>query len=562
MTVATSIALYRDYHAEYQHAERRLDGLAEVTAAHVQQILTSIDLGLRSVDDDPNSPEIDISRPARHLHLLLSRIQSSSSALQGVGIVGPDGTVTASATNPEPPSTNLADRPFFRAHRADASLGLLLSRPVLSRPDNVVAIPVSRRLGGADGSFQGIIAARINPNYFERFFRAIEADHIALYLSDGTLLAQHPDRDLLATPPLREDDAIMRASRDRRAGRVTIDPGADHTFGLASFRRLDAAPVMVVVAYDQSRILRDWSNRRDTVLGLMSVIIALTLAVTLFARRRANDANLIVAANAEARANAEAAAAVAIEARQQALTTDRRKSEFLAHMSHEIRTPLNAIIGFSQMIEGAVLGPVSQPRYRDYAADILFSAQHLLSVINNILDMAKVEAGRWELHEDRLRLDDLIGAVIRLATALAVHERVELAVNRPLPEVAILGDERTLRQILLNLVINAIKFAGADRRVELSAALTTDGGLEIAVIDHGEGMDADEIARALRPFESGSSRQARLRHDTGLGLPLARVFAELHGGTLTLDSAHGRGTAARLRLPAERVVATVAASDS
>jgi signal transduction histidine kinase len=243
------------------------------------------------------------------------------------------------------------------------------------------------------------------------------------------------------------------------------------------------------------------------------------------------------------------------EQHQAAEAANRRKSEFLSHMSHELRTPLNAILGFSEVMRDGCLGGPDNPKNREYAGDIHYSAQHMLSVVNNILDLAKVESGKWVMNETEIALDELLAATQRLAHERANREQVQLVI-RPIPDdVYLHGDQRVLCQALLNLTINAIKFAGPDREVALGINRGVDGTLEIHVRDGGPGMNADQIARAMRPFEAplpdGNGR--RKKHDTGLGLPLAAAFAELHGGALRFDSPAAGGTIARLCLPADRV---------
>lgn len=220
-------------------------------------------------------------------------------------------------------------------------------------------------------------------------------------------------------------------------------------------------------------------------------------------------------------------------------------------MSHELRTPLNAIIGFSEVIKEESFGPVGLPRYREYADDIHYSAQHLLAVINNILDLSKVEAGKWQISDDKVDLGELISSLTRLAAERATRENVQLAIAAAPDDIVIRGDKRTLLQIMLNLTINAIKFAGPDRCVDLGVSRLGDGSLAIDVADHGNGMTKEEQMLAMRPFDAPNTDKRK--QDTGLGLPLAAAFAELHGGRVELQSAPGAGTTARLILPAARV---------
>jgi signal transduction histidine kinase len=507
-------------------------------------VLSAIDFNIRALDGDPDTPDTIELASREALLQKLRLIQAGSRALLGIGYIDATGRLVAGSSPMVTGPVDLSDRPFFRALRFGRVRELLLSPPARASTTGEVGIPISRAVWNADGTFGGVVSGRLDPAYFERFFRSLGADAVAIALLDGTIVARHPAVDLLSAPqfpfvgPALRDPSIPPAAPE-----FVVSP-VDGVERLVALRRLASAPVYVEVAFDRDQIFLTWSRRRNVIVGATATIGLLSVALYALARRRRRDF--------EARVHAEAAALVAAEAREAAIEVSKRKSEFLAHMSHEIRTPLNAIIGFAQMISGQMLGPVGQPRYSAYAADILYSAEHLLSVVNNVLDLSKVEAGKWSLESADVPVGELVEATCRLAAARAAHENVRIDVEPP-PALAVFGDRRTLLQILLNLTINAIKFAGDDRRVTIACRRTEDGGAEIAVADSGPGMTQDDIARALRPFETASSVQARRRQDTGLGLPLARVFAELHEGALTLDSAPERGTTARLWLPAARV---------
>jgi signal transduction histidine kinase len=231
---------------------------------------------------------------------------------------------------------------------------------------------------------------------------------------------------------------------------------------------------------------------------------------------------------------------------------NRAKSEFLANMSHELRTPLNAIIAFSEVIKDEVFGPVGTPRYIDYSHDIWSSGNHLLQIINDLLDLSKVEAGKQELHETMITLPRLMNDGLRL-----IRERASsagIAINVEIQEAIppVWADERLLKQILLNLLTNSIKFTPRGGRITVTA-LIRSGELEIAITDTGIGMSESEIEVALKPFGQVDSHMARQREGTGLGLPLVRSLVELHGGRLTLQSEPGVGTAVTATLPRRRV---------
>jgi signal transduction histidine kinase len=259
------------------------------------------------------------------------------------------------------------------------------------------------------------------------------------------------------------------------------------------------------------------------------------------------------AALRRAKEAAEQAVAEERAARARAETASRAKSEFLAQMSHELRTPLNAILGFSEMMKDGVLGPLQNAAYSGYSQDIHRSAKHLLDVINDVLDLSKIEVGRLELQEQDVDLDDAIGGSLRLVEERARRGQVALDYRAPAPAPRLRADGRRLKQILINLLANAVKFTPAGGKVSVHVISAEGGGLVIAVVDTGIGIAAADIDRVMAPFGQAETGFERKSEGTGLGLPMCRALAELHGGRLFLESKPGAGTAACLYLPAARV---------
>jgi two-component system cell cycle sensor histidine kinase PleC len=222
------------------------------------------------------------------------------------------------------------------------------------------------------------------------------------------------------------------------------------------------------------------------------------------------------------------------------------KSTFLANMSHEFRTPLNAIIGFSEIIVAEIAGPID-PRYKEYAGDILTSGRHMLALINDLLDFAKIEAGEMQTSPEEIDVAETIGAVMRMFRSSAEHARVELAVSVADDIRPAYADPRQIRQILINLVSNAVKFTQAGSiRVSASKA---GSEIEIAIADTGIGMTAAEIDVAMRPFGQIANHLTRQHDGTGLGLPLVKALAELNRTSFELASSPGVGTRVTLHLP-------------
>jgi PAS domain S-box-containing protein len=244
------------------------------------------------------------------------------------------------------------------------------------------------------------------------------------------------------------------------------------------------------------------------------------------------------------------------EARDQATDASRSKSEFLANMSHELRTPLNAIIGFSEALERELFGPVGNPRYREYAEDIHDSGVHLLNLINDILDLSKIEAGHFKLHEDEADLAAIVASACRIVRHRAQQAEISIETVLPTPALSLFADERALKQVFINLISNAVKFSNDRGMVRIEATVRSEG-LRIAVIDHGIGIAEEDIPKALAPFTQVDGTLSRAHEGTGLGLPLAKHLTELHGGMLTIESAPGEGTTVYVDLPASRLASAM-----
>ena len=314
------------------------------------------------------------------------------------------------------------------------------------------------------------------------------------------------------------------------------------------------APVTVAVALDFA--LRGGMHNY--------ILAAMTLTAqgyfTLLAHRLYSTTLATLEARAEKDAligELEQAKAISDEARRRAEGSNIAKSRFLAQMSHELRTPLNAILGFSEVMKSEVFGPHAVPTYKEYAADIHNSGVHLLNLINEILDLSRIEAGRYELNEEPTDLAHVVADCRHLLQlrarnrGISIHELFE-------PELPRLwADERACRQICLNLLSNAIKFTPQGGEIWLKAGWTAAGGQYMSVRDNGPGIPEDEIPIVLASFGQGTNAIKSAEQGTGLGLPIAKNLVDLHGGTFTLKSKVRFGTEVIVTFPAERVMSAL-----
>jgi signal transduction histidine kinase len=229
-------------------------------------------------------------------------------------------------------------------------------------------------------------------------------------------------------------------------------------------------------------------------------------------------------------------------------TASRHKSDFLATMSHELRTPLNAIIGFSELLHEQMFGELNEQQLA-YVDDVLAAGRHLLSLINDVLDLAKIEAGRMELDLGPVSIADVLQSGMTMHGERASRAGIALGLRVEPDDVVVTADERRIRQVVFNLLSNAIKFTPHDGRIDISALLR-DGQVEVAVADNGPGIPAADVERIFEEFDQGS--EGRHVDGTGLGLPLSRKFVELHGGRLWVESTLGAGSTFRFTLPVEQ----------
>jgi two-component system cell cycle sensor histidine kinase PleC len=258
-------------------------------------------------------------------------------------------------------------------------------------------------------------------------------------------------------------------------------------------------------------------------------------------------------------AELEQAKANSDEARRRAEEANLAKSRFLATMSHELRTPLNAIMGFSELMKNEIFGPHTYPAYKDYAGDIHGSGQHLLTLINEILDLSRIEAGRYELHEEAVQLAWIVSECDHMLAlrAKAKGQTIKEVIDPSLPRIW--GDERAVRQIVLNVLSNAIKFTPQGGEISIKVGWTSSGGQYLSIRDTGPGIPEDEIPIVMSSFGRGSLAIKTAEQGSGLGLPIVKGLVDLHSGGFQLKSKPREGTEVIVTFPATRVMDTLAA---
>lgn len=427
---------------------------------------------------------------------------------------------------------DLSDREHFRVHRDGRGQGLYVSQPVLGRASGKWSLQLTRRIDKPDGAFGGVVVISVDPFYFTRLYSEVDLGRrgvVVLVGDDGVIRARRSG-DEVSTGQAVGDSPLFTRFAGTEAGSYVSPSRVDGLNRIYAFRRLEGYPLTVIVGVDEAEAMApvDERIRVYTAFAALAsaVILLFALAATVMLRRQR-----AIAARLElSQARAEEA--------------NRLKSEFLASMSHELRTPLNGIIGYAEYLRDAA----PEGDERRFAGVILQSGQHLLDLVNSILDLSKVEAGRLELLTAEVPLAALVddAAAPHRPTAAAKGLGLEVVLDPALP--ATLRCDRTrVLQVLNNLLHNAVKFT--DRgRVELRVA-PAPGGLAFAVVDTGCGIPAEFQTVLFEKFRQADAFVTRRHGGTGLGLALSRELAGLMGGALTVSSAPGEGSTFTFQLP-------------
>ncbi|WP_244511103.1 sensor histidine kinase [Magnetospirillum fulvum] len=537
--------LWNDRAATVRVAHEELARMSLSAAEHAHRLLSLCDLFLASIEPiatrtEPEPGDLDLI--AR-----LNTLVGQDTALLGLAMVDHQGMLN----NIDPSRSN---KPVFVGDRAfvtEARVGrIIVAPPVKSRISGRWVLPLVRQVADSQSPVAVLMAA-IDVAALERHYDTIRhsvGGAITLMRDDGTVLIRSP------SPP---DSERVRTLTDAplfsNANAQGVDEGQfdglspfDGIDRLGSFKRIRSFNIGVSVSLTRDAVLEPWWRRVWLVLtGAVLISLAIAIAATLILRHLASlRAEAVTLENR-------------VEDRTRALKQllDRRQ-QFLAGVSHELRSPLNAILGFSDALLLGIRGPVP-PEQTEYLKDIHRSGQHLLSLVNDLLDSAAIDAGSLQLDQTTFPATEIVGETTRLIAHAATQRGIDIATRIEPPDLTLFGDRRRLLQAVLNLSVNAVKYGREGGKVEISVALDPTGGCLIGIADDGAGISAENLRLALAPYgrvaPHGASGAGYPNEGTGLGLPLSIGIVELHGGALTLHSEPGRGTRATIRLPPNRV---------
>jgi two-component system sensor histidine kinase BarA len=428
---------------------------------------------------------------------------------------------------------DLSDREHFRVHAEGRVKGLYVSKPVLGRASGKWSMQLTRRIDKPDGSFGGVIVVSIDPFYFTGLYSAVDLGQrgvVVLAGDDGVIRARRSGDEVSTGQSIVDSQIFSRYAADR-SGSYIARSLVDGVTRIFAFRRLDGHPLTVIVGVEQGEAMADVETR---IRAYRAFAALASLVILLFA------------AAATVMLRNQRAIAVRLEASQaRAEEANRLKTEFLASMSHELRTPLNGIIGYAEFLhDGAPPG-----QEREFASVILKSGQHLLDLVNSILDLSKVEAGRLDLVSTEVPVRALLeeAAAAQRPDALAKGLGLVVEIDPAVPETLRCDRTRVL-QVLNNLLHNGVKFTERGRVTLRATAL--GGRLSVEVVDTGSGIPAEFLPVMFEKFRQADDFATRRHGGTGLGLALSRELAGLMGGSLTVRSTPGEGSTFTFVLPA------------
>lgn len=543
-----------DYYARLRQGAAMAAGQAQLLADHAANALDAVDTELTDLADQvaaewtANGASGTWRTPAFGPLLELPQVR-------GAALLSWNGAVLAHSQGAPMDDVDPQERDFVRAHSTAFDVGTYLAEPAADEASGSSAdwgVVASRRVPGPDGGSLAILVAQLSPGYFAGVYNAAAAPadlEVALVgrggvtlaggVRPGQLAAQTVLSGMNTTLPVGRWPASITATADGRAilarmapliellalggliGTLAIGLGAIAGLRTSSRRRR---------AEEKAQAQAAESAQRGDALDTQVKVVA----------RGARELGVIRAELQTVRGTAE---------RQ-----TRARSEFLSHMSHELRTPLNAILGFSEIMKERVPGLDNLDTLVGYSRHIHESASHLLDLINDILDLSKVEGGRFSLAEEKVDLRYVVTSTVRMLTPMAEERGVTVETGISAATPLLMADPRLIRQMLLNLVSNALKFTPAGGAVMITSR-RRNGGVLLSVRDTGVGIPPEDMARVLEPFgQAPTHPRSSAERGSGLGLPLVKSFIEVHDGTFDLRSAPGKGTAVGLWFPPERVV--------
>lgn len=516
-------------------AETELVGTQNAISAQVERtfengrfLLTAVDLWLGDATDTTRARTLD------HLAWWISALERSQDVSLTVHLFDESGNMIRYGGY-DVEAINVADRDYFRALERRPPGYVYVGKQVVGRDTNRNVIPLATRVRPNRFGIAFVVASISAQALTDAFdgLLVTAPGFVGIVREDGTLLLRTPDPDEMTGKQVDIASIVDLAPEAPRLGFITHSLRNDRHEAMTAYARLTSLPMYVYATFVMSDLYgKAWDRARPKIvtalLSSLTVVIGAGLLGFLIVQREREAGRVAEALVAADEANAA-------------------KTQFLANVSHELRTPLNAVIGFSETLAAQIFGPLSE-RYRGYAEDILTSGRHLLSIVDQLLDMASIEARREHLRPEPIILDTIADEVAHMMRPLAEQRGVTVAIDRPSEPILIESDTRCVRQILINLTSNAVRFSRPGGRVALTCR-RDDRLVLVAVEDHGQGIPAEDLPRIFDLFWQGEDAYARRHGGIGLGLPLTKTLVGALGGTIEVESRLGVGSRFTVRLP-------------
>ncbi len=450
------------------------------------------------------------------------------------------------------PDSHARDRDYFKFQKSSKADNVYISTARKGRNTGLVTVRTVRRITNSEGDFDGLIFAAVKATQLLSFFKTTRLGpntSATLVGLDKIIRLRRSQKGLDGIGNKIEKSKLWAQLANSESGFYRQTSIVDNVPRLWTYRKIPGFPVVAVIGSafsDTHASLADIRNFRYTVAMLVSLV---GIILVLLARRAIITVKLETEIKERRHAEIEL-----LEAKEDAENASKAKSEFLAEMSHDLRTPLNAILGFSDMMRQKIFGPLGDKHYEDYADDIHSSGSLLLSLIDDVLDLSKIEAGKYELLDEAINIEALVNNCIRQFSSLVGTSKLKFTIDIAPNLPHMIGDERVIIQILNNLLSNAAKFTPDGGTISAEVTLDQDYQIIIKIKDPGIGMSDEDIRKAMKPFEQADNDHSRRHEGTGLGLHISATFMKLFGGSLQIESMVGMGTIVSLCFPPERTI--------
>jgi signal transduction histidine kinase len=526
------------YKQALQDGEQDASRLARILSDHVELTFLGVDLSLRRAIERQYFNTLFGNNLPEYIEQNFKAWLDETPQIVAMAMVDEHGVIEVAAHKKNYEhwldySGSLVGDPLFEQMKDADDRALYIGRHLVNKTQPLIVL--SRRFNKLGGEFGGVMVAAINPSYVTEFYKSIAfgvQKYMTVMRGDHTMLVSGPTQSETDLSVI--DKVLSDTTRDRDPTLVyTSMKSADDSIKIVASKQLKNMPLVISVLLDEDDFLYEWRQSRLKDIGFLALFTIFAGVLSLFAIAMARQIFRVE--------ESESAAILASQA----------KSEFLANMSHELRTPLNAIIGFSEMINSGYFGPLNA-KQKERVHDINLCGTHLLQLISDILEFSKGDAGKLELVEEKVELPEIINEAVRMLGGKLKAKGIHLVASSDQELPNLWGDKRKIRQILLNLLTNAIKFTPEGGTIKVAARLDMHQSMHLLVSDTGVGIAEEDIPTALSVF--GQVHRSKSHEGTGLGLPLCKMYAELHGGKLVLTSKVGEGTAVKIIFPHQRTL--------